>query len=89
MQKAEDTSGLIRQRRSDSNAVGDTFTGAMLKKISELDTDICDLDKEEVIDMLDFANAAGAACVAKRGAMMATPTVDEVDRVRKQIPKYE
>ena len=84
--------GYIRTYQTeavDSNAVGDTFTGAMLKKISELDTDICDLDKEEVIDMLDFANAAGAACVAKRGAMMATPTVDEVDRVRKQIPKYE
>jgi len=71
----------------DTNGAGDAFTGAMLAKIRWIEGDLKRVRNFQMRDIMDFANAAGAACATKPGALLAAPTLDEVEiicRGRKQ-----
>jgi fructokinase len=71
----------------DTTGAGDAFLGGLLYKIRDLGKDVKALNQEEIIQMIDFANAVGALCASKRGAIPAMPSLEEVDFCVKHIPK--
>ena len=63
----------------DTTGAGDAFLGAVLyrlqqKKISE----IRNISKGELENIIDFANAAGSLTTTKNGAITAVPGLEEV-----------
>lgn len=58
----------------DTNGAGDTFLGAVLSRIAETDT----LQKDELEDILAFANRAAAVTCSRAGAIPAMPTLAEL-----------
>ncbi|MBU9737579.1 carbohydrate kinase family protein [Diplocloster agilis] len=69
----------------DSNGAGDAFTGYLLaglwKQLKE-GKEIGEIPPEEIGEIVDRANAAGALCTTKSGSLMAIPDADEVERFR-------
>lgn len=61
----------------ETTGAGDTFMGCVLNKILEYDQ-IDDLDEDQLINMLDFANAAAALITTRRGALKVMPEKDEI-----------
>ncbi len=70
----------------DTTGAGDAFTAAMLYRISRLSCGLDAVSLEEMTDIVRFANAAGACCAAKRGAIPAMPDLAEIARCRAEIP---
>ncbi|MDR0944485.1 MAG: carbohydrate kinase [Ruminococcus sp.] len=80
----------IREVRSfktpivDTLGSGDSFMGAFLTKISKnpsvLDGEDADSDANALTDFALYANAAGAVCASRVGAIPAMPTDDEILR---------
>ena len=66
----------------DTTGAGDAFTGAMLYQISQEDV-IPDFEK--LCELVDFANAAGALCASKYGAIPAIATKDEIRKCQKEM----
>lgn len=67
----------------DTTGAGDAFTGGLLYRISRLDRIIDDISEDEMKEIIDFSNAVGALCAAKRGAIPAMPSAEKVDECRK------
>ncbi|MDR3122939.1 MAG: carbohydrate kinase [Treponema sp.] len=72
----------------DTTGAGDSFLGAVLfwlrdKSRAELGA----IPREELADIVDFANAAGSLATAKKGAIPALPTLEEIENCRKNIRK--
>ena len=44
------------------------------------------LSQEELADFVDFANAAGAVCATKTGAIPALPETEAIEECRKTVP---
>ena len=63
----------------DSTGAGDAFCGAVLYQISQASRKITDLSWKEIKDIVRYANAAGALCVCRTGAIPAMPTIDEIE----------
>ncbi len=64
----------------DTNGAGDTFLGAVLFRLKGKSLqDIEKLSKEELADIISFANAAGSLTTMKSGAIPAMPTLKEVE----------
>ena len=42
--------------------------------------------QEELADFVDFANAAGAVCATKIGAIPALPETEAIEECRKTVP---
>jgi len=60
----------------DTTGAGDTFCGCVLNYILENDLD--DLSKNQLEEMLEFANTAAAIVTTRKGALKAMPKKDEI-----------
>jgi sugar/nucleoside kinase (ribokinase family) len=72
--------------RVDTTGAGDCFMGAILYKIIRR-KNIENFSHDELLDIIDFANAAGAVSISKRGGVNSMPTVDEVNDCMKTVKK--
>ncbi len=63
----------------DTTGAGDTFLGCCLSFL--LDRPLNTLDQKALEEMLDFANAAAAIVVTRRGALRSMPHRDQVEAV--------
>ncbi len=70
----------------DTTGSGDSFFGALLAKIVQSGKKPCELTGEELSAFVDFANAAGATCATKMGAIPALPGVDAILACMKTVP---
>ena len=63
----------------DTTGAGDTFMGCALNYICE---NGIMLDKEQLAELLDFANAAASIITSRRGALKVMPEKVEIDKLR-------
>lgn len=63
----------------DTTGAGDAFLGGLLYQCCRRERTLTELDSSELDSILTFANAVGALCVTKRGAIPAMPSMDEVE----------
>lgn len=70
----------------DTTGSGDSFFGALLAKIVQSGKKPGELTEEELSEFVDFANAAGAVCAAKTGAIPALPDTAAIEACRKTVP---
>lgn len=75
----EEIVSSIQIKPIDATGAGDAFTGAFLYQISQNNAtpDIFS-NKEQMIDIVSFANKVGAIVCTRRGAMSALPTIDDL-----------
>lgn len=71
----------------DTTGSGDAFTGAMLYNLAKRKKPLEDIPNPEMIKLLTFANAAGALCATKHGAIPALPDKEEIRTCMKEITK--
>jgi len=67
---------FIQKNTIETTGAGDTFCGCVLHYICE--NGMSDLSKEDLVEMLTFANAAAALITTKKGALKVMPEVDEI-----------
>lgn len=82
----DDFSGHINTyevKAIDTTASGDSFMGALLYCISDLDKKITDLSQIEIEEIIAFSNASGSAAATKRGGIPSIPTKEEVLNLQK------
>ncbi|MEG2575718.1 MAG: carbohydrate kinase [Christensenella sp.] len=88
---AECGTGLVpafRVEVVDTTGSGDAFLGAVHYRLRDKTAEDLDaLTKQELNDILDFANAAGGLTATKRGAIPSMPTADKIEQCRKNIPR--
>jgi len=63
----------------DTTGAGDTFCGTVLSRICDLG--IKNLTKEDLMEMITFANAAAALVTQKKGAIRSMPEICDVQRL--------
>jgi fructokinase len=71
----------------DTTGAGDAFLGGLLYYISKLEIPFDRIGREQIEKMIDFANAVGALCTTKKGAIPAMPTLGEVESCIKNNSK--
>lgn len=71
----------------DTTGAGDAFLGAFLAQYLECGKKTAALNDEDIVAMVDFANAAGSLATTKRGAIPAMPSLDEIKECQKSISK--
>jgi len=64
--------------RVDTTGAGDCFMGAVLYKIIRR-KNIENFSHDELLDIIDFANAAGAVSISKRGGVASMPAIEDVE----------
>lgn len=69
----------------DTTASGDSFFGAFLAKIIRSGKRPAALTEAELSEFIDFANAAGAVCASRQGAIPALPTTEEIEKCRETV----
>lgn len=67
----------------DTTGAGDSWIGAFLSQIANHES-IDQLSDEQILDILNFANAAAAITTSKHGAISALPSHEEVTRFIKK-----
>jgi len=67
----------IKIKQLDSTGAGDSFVGAVLKKVSEI-KDKENITFEEWEKIITFANKVGAITCTNYGAIVSMPTLDEI-----------
>ena len=71
----------------DTNGAGDAFLGAVLYKIRGKQlSDIRNMSKAELENVLSFANAAGSLTTTKGGAITALPSLEEIKECMSKVP---
>jgi fructokinase len=71
----------------DTTGAGDAFLGAVHYRLREKSLeDLRRISCAELADIVDFANAAGSLTTAKRGAIPALPSIDEIKMCRASVP---
>ena len=70
----------------DTTGSGDSFFGALLAKIVQSGKKPGELAQGELEGFVDFANAAGAVCATKTGAIPALPDTAAIEACRKTVP---
>ena len=73
----------------DTTGSGDTFMAAILAGILSTEKDIDEIPNEQMYDIVDFANAAGALCATQTGSMMSMPYENEINECRKTVQKLK
>lgn len=63
----------------DTMGSGDCFLGGFLHKLVESGKDLSELEQEDIEEFAMFANACGALCSTKKGAIPAMPSLSEVE----------
>lgn len=85
-----DFTGLVptyNVKTVDTNGAGDAFLGAVHFCIRECSlNDLRSLSRQDLEEIISFANAAGALTTSKNGAIPAMPTVEEIENCRKNVP---
>lgn len=71
---------------ADTTGSGDSFFGALLAKLIRCQKRPAALSEAELRDLGDFANAAGAVCASRFGAIPALPEEKDIERCRKKTP---
>lgn len=71
----------------DTTGSGDAFTGGLLYRLSKLEKPIEEMGRDELEEIVDFANATGALCASRMGAMPAMPSLSDIATCRNTIPK--
>jgi fructokinase len=71
----------------DTTGAGDAFAGAMLYCLSRPGNSLSDISGQQLEDMIDFSNAAGAICASRRGAIPAMASLEEIENCRRTIPR--
>ena len=75
---------FIQENTIETTGAGDTFLGGCLHYL--LQNDIESLTKEQLTEMLTFANAAASIITTRKGALRVMPNVDEIHEL---IRKYK
>lgn len=71
----------------DTTGAGDAFLGAVHYRLKGKSAgQLRELSKDELEDIVDFANAAGSLTTAKKGAIPAMPSREEIEECRKMVP---
>lgn len=71
----------------DTTGAGDAFLGAFLYQVIEKKKALTDLNKSEMEQMIDFANAAGSLATMKKGAIPAMPSIVEIEECMRTVKK--
>ncbi len=72
----------------DTTGAGDAFLGGILYKLKDRSRkDLQSLKKDEIENMVDFANAMGALTTLKKGAIPAIPDMQDIINCMKNTPK--
>ena len=71
----------------DTNAAGDAFMGAMISQLAGCKTKIEKIPEEKMRDILEYANAAGALCTSKPGAIFAISGPEEINACLKKAER--
>jgi fructokinase len=71
----------------DTTGAGDAFLGAFLYQLIEKKRALTDINRSDVENMIDFANAAGSLATMKKGAIPAMPTIGEIEACMKTVKK--
>lgn len=72
----------------DTTGAGDAFFGAVLSQISKKSkSELKNISLAEWKTIVDFANAAGSLTTAKKGAIPALPTYEEIKTCQASCPK--
>ncbi|MDR0858864.1 MAG: carbohydrate kinase [Oscillospiraceae bacterium] len=66
----------------DTTGAGDSFLGAALFRLLELDLD--ELTEPQILDVLDFASAAGALVTTHFGALLSMASKQEISKLQKK-----
>jgi len=80
-------SGTYDTKVIDTTGAGDSFMGCLLYHIIKLNLRPENITIEQLENIADFSNAAGAMCAAKRGAIPAMPNIDDIKLCMSKIPK--
>jgi len=70
----------------DTTGSGDSFFGALLAQIVQSGKKPGELTGEELSSFVDFANAAGATCATKMGAIPALPDTAAIQECQRTVP---
>lgn len=65
----------------DTTGSGDSFFGAFLHRIIQGDKAVTEFTTEELVEFAHYANAAGALCATKFGAIPAMPSSQEIEEI--------
>lgn len=71
----------------DTTGAGDNFVAAMLACFVAMKKSIHELDQEDVIAILEYANAAGSICSSRYGTISAMASNDEIEDCLKNNKK--
>ena len=69
-----------------TNASGDIFMGVMLTQLHQLHQPLSQIPQGDIEEILDIANAAGAICASKNGALSTAPNWEEIRACRASMP---
>lgn len=70
----------------DTTGAGDCFMAAVLYRIIKRGN-IDGMTQNEIEDILDFANAAGAQSITNRGGVSSVPAISEIENCMKTVPR--
>ncbi len=68
---------VLRDNTIETTGAGDTFLGCALNYI--LDHGLSDLTKENLIELLNYANMAASIITMRKGALRVMPTKEEIE----------
>ena len=77
---------FIQENTIETTGAGDTFTGCLLYSI--LEKGLENLSKEELFEILLFANAGASLITTKRGALKVMPRLDEIEQLLQENDKF-
>lgn len=70
---------FLQQNTIDTTGAGDTFCACVLHYVCE--HGLCSLKKEDLCNMLTYANAAAAIVTTRKGALRVMPSSEEIERL--------
>ena len=71
----------------DTTGCGDSFFGALLAGLLQSGQAPGALGEGDLAELVDFANAAGAVCATRMGAIPALPDTAAIQRCRQSVPR--
>lgn len=72
---------VVQLKVVDTTAAGDSFCGGFLYKLIQIGKDISLCSRDEMINIVRFANTVGALTTTRKGAISALPDLKEVEKL--------